>query len=102
MKKKPKYLTAGNAATTLGISIDTVRRWDKRGLIKSFRDERNARIFSLDEISRIKNKNRGNKKNGFKVLKNKKKSPYTTIELFAGAGGTLRSVWKMLVLNMFY
>jgi len=87
MQTNQKYYTAGEAATLLNISIDTIRRWDKFGLIKSFRDDRNARIFLLDEIKRIQNKS-GSKTNKFKILKNKKKSPYTAIELFAGAGGT--------------
>ncbi len=87
MKNKQKYFTAGEAATLLNISIDTIRRWDKSGLIKSFRNDRNARIFLLDEIKRIQNKS-GSKTKKFKILKNKKKSPYTVIELFAGAGGT--------------
>ncbi len=87
MKNKQKYFTAGQAATLLNISIDTIRRWDKSGLIKSFRNDINARIFLLDEIKRIQNKS-GSKTKKFKILKNKKKSPYTVIELFAGAGGT--------------
>lgn len=87
MENKQKYFTAGEAAIILNISIDTIRRWDKSGLIKSFRNERNARMFLLEEIKRIQNKS-GNKKSKFKILKNKKKSPYTVIELFAGAGGT--------------
>ena len=87
MKNKQKYFTAGEATKELKISIDTIRRWDKKGLIKSFRDENNSRMFSLDEIKRIQNKT-GNKTNKFKILKNKNKSQYTAIELFAGAGGT--------------
>lgn len=87
MENIQKYFTAGEAATLLNISIDTIRRWDKSGLIKSLRNDRNARIFLLDEIKRIQNKT-GSKTNKFKILKNKKKSPYTAIELFAGAGGT--------------
>ena len=87
MKNKQKYFTAGEAATLLNISIDTIRRWDKSSLIKSFRNDRNARIFLLEEIKRIQNKS-GSKTKKFKILKNKKKSPYTVIELFAGAGGT--------------
>lgn len=87
MKNKQKYFTAGEAANLLNISIDTIKRWDKSGLIKSFRNERNARIFFLEEIKRIKNKS-GSKTKKFEILKNKKKSPYTVIELFAGAGGT--------------
>lgn len=84
--KKDDFITAGEAALQLGISIDTIRRWDKKGLIKSFRDEKNDRIFSLDEIKRIQNKTSGDKKSKFKILKNNKMSPYTAIELFAGAG----------------
>ncbi|MCF7845471.1 MAG: DNA (cytosine-5-)-methyltransferase [Candidatus Pacebacteria bacterium] len=87
MQINQKYYTAGEASTLLNISIDTIRRWDKSGLIKSFRNNRNARMFLLDEIKRIQNKS-GSKTNKFKILKNKKRSQYTTIELFAGAGGT--------------
>lgn len=88
MKNKQKYLTAGEAAIVLNISIDTIRRWDKKGLIRSMRNERNARIFSLKEIERLQNKTQNTNKNKFKILKNEKKSLYTAIELFAGAGGT--------------
>ena len=86
--KKEKKITISEAALKLNISIDTIRRWDKKGLIKSSRDERNDRIFSLEEIKRIQNKTHGDKKNKFKILKNNKMSQYTAIELFAGAGGT--------------
>src|SRR3989339_33541 len=85
---KEANISAGVAALELGISIDTIRRWDKKGLIKSFRDERNDRMFSLGEIKRIQNKTHGDKKSRFRVLKNTRMSPYTAIELFAGAGGT--------------
>lgn len=86
--KKQKFITAGEAAKKLGISIDTIRRWDKKGLVKSLRDDRNDRLFSLDEIKRVENKTHGDKRGKLKILKNKKISTYTAIELFAGAGGT--------------
>jgi DNA (cytosine-5)-methyltransferase 1 len=85
---KKHFITAGEAALKLNISVDTIRRWDKKGLIKAFRDERNNRMFGLEEIRRIHNRTHGDKKSKFKILKNDKKSPYTAIELFAGAGGT--------------
>ncbi len=89
MQTQTNLLAIGEVAPKLNISIDTIRRWDKRGLIKSFRDERNNRLFSLDEIVRIQNKTQGNNiENKYKILKNKKKTNYTSIELFAGAGGT--------------
>lgn len=86
--EKEKFITVGEASLKLSISIDTIRRWDKKGLIKSFRDARNDRMFSLEEIKRIHNKTYGDKKSKFKILKNNKMSPYKAIELFAGAGGT--------------
>jgi len=88
MSSKSNYLSAGEAASLLKISVDTIRRWDKTGLIKSFRNERNDRMFLLEEITRVKNKNEGDTKKEFKVLQNRKMSSYTAIELFAGAGGT--------------
>ena len=88
METKTQFITIGEAAIKLNISIDTIRRWDKKGLIKSLRDERNTRVFSLGEIIRIQEKTNGTSKNKFTVLKNKKKYNYTAIELFAGAGGT--------------
>lgn len=88
MNSEEKFVTAGEAALKLGISIDTIRRWDKKGLIKSFRDVNNARLFSVEEIKRVQNKIGGLQKSNFQILKNKKKTKYTVIELFAGAGGT--------------
>ncbi|PJA46991.1 DNA (cytosine-5-)-methyltransferase [Candidatus Uhrbacteria bacterium CG_4_9_14_3_um_filter_36_7] len=84
-----QYFTAGEAATKIGISIDTIRRWDKKGLIMAKRDTRNARIFSIDELNRIQSRlGNNNSENRYKILKNKNKSKYSVIELFAGAGGT--------------
>ena len=82
-------LTAVNASEQLGVSVDTIRRWDKKGLIKSTRDDQNYRIFDINEIKRLQNKLYSkNQTNNFKVLKDKKKTGFTVIELFAGAGGT--------------
>jgi len=88
MNTKHQYLSAGKAAQTLNTSIDTIRRWDKKGLIKSFRDSNNSRLFSIEEIKRVRDKNLGAKKIPFKILRNNKKSKFSAIELFAGAGGT--------------
>jgi excisionase family DNA binding protein len=39
-----QFYTAGEAARTLGISLDTLRRWDRTGKIKTSRDGSNRRI----------------------------------------------------------
>lgn len=49
-----KTLPAGDAARALGISLDTLRRWDKQGRIRVERDAANRRVVPLDEIERIR------------------------------------------------
>ena len=44
----------GEAARALGVSIDTIRRWDRSGRIKTTRDKGNRRVVSADEIERIR------------------------------------------------
>jgi DNA-binding transcriptional MerR regulator len=43
---KKKFVPIGIAAETLGISIDTLRRWEKQGTIQAIRFA-NKRYFSL-------------------------------------------------------
>ena len=83
-------LTIADVAHTLQVSPDTIRRWEKKGLIKGTRDNKNYRVFNLEEVKRLHDKISGtpNKKNQFKVLKAKRKGGYTAIDLFAGCGGT--------------
>ena len=50
---KQQY-TASEAAATLGISLDTLRRWDKSGRIKVARDATNKRVVSAKEIDRLR------------------------------------------------
>ncbi|HCC84226.1 MAG TPA: DNA (cytosine-5-)-methyltransferase, partial [Candidatus Pacebacteria bacterium] len=84
-----KYFTVAEAAKTVGVSSDTIRRWEKVGLIKSYRSDLNYRLFNTEEVSRVKNKISGSDtNNNFKFLKRNNKTDFTTIELFTGAGGT--------------
>jgi molybdopterin-binding protein len=51
----PKELyTASEAASALGISLDTLRRWDKAGRIKVRRDASNRRVVAAEEIDRVR------------------------------------------------
>lgn len=84
-----KYLTVNDVAELIGVSCDTIRRWEKAGLIKSRRDKNNYRVFDPEEVNRVNNKINGtDQTNNFKILKTSKKSGYNTIELFTGCGGT--------------
>ncbi len=84
------FVTVTEAAEKIGVSSDTIRRWNKKGLIKSTRSAQNYRLFNLDEVERVHSKlsNNSTNTNKFKILKSSKKSNYTVIELFAGTGGT--------------
>jgi molybdopterin-binding protein len=46
--------TAAEAARRLGISIDTLRRWDRDGLIRTERDARNRRLVPAAEVERLR------------------------------------------------
>ncbi len=82
-------LTVSEVSRVIDVSIDTIRRWEKKGLIKASRSEYNYRVFDLNEVKRTLEKVNGNsKKNNYRILKSQKKSPYTVVDLFSGAGGT--------------
>lgn len=45
---------AGEAAKALGISIDTLRRWDREGRLAVQRDAANRRVVAASEIERLR------------------------------------------------
>lgn len=50
--------TASEAARALGISLDTLRRWDKAGKIRVERDAANRRIVPASEVERLQGTDR--------------------------------------------
>jgi molybdopterin-binding protein len=46
--------TASEAARALGISLDTLRRWDRAGRIRTQRDAANRRLVPASEVARLK------------------------------------------------
>ncbi len=46
-------LTLGEAAKALGVSVDTLRRWDRQGKLATQRDARNRRVVSAAEVERL-------------------------------------------------
>ena len=51
--KQPKIVLIGEAANILGVSIDTVRRWDKAGKLHSVRPDGKNRYFAVSELEKI-------------------------------------------------
>jgi molybdopterin-binding protein len=46
-------LTLGEAARAMGVSADTLRRWDRAGKLHTVRDARNRRLVPAAEVSRL-------------------------------------------------
>jgi molybdopterin-binding protein len=46
-------LTMGEAARALGVSVDTLRRWDRAGKLSTVRDGRNQRRVPPSEVERL-------------------------------------------------
>jgi molybdopterin-binding protein len=49
-----RTLPVGEAARQLGISLDTLRRWDRSGRIQTMRDRANRRLVPESEIQRLR------------------------------------------------
>ncbi len=48
-----RTLTLGEAAKAFGVSVDTLRRWDREGKLRTVRDERNRRRVPVEEVRRL-------------------------------------------------
>jgi molybdopterin-binding protein len=48
-----RFMKAGDAARALGISLDTLRRWDREGRVRVTRDPSNRRMVPVSEVERI-------------------------------------------------
>jgi molybdopterin-binding protein len=51
-------LTLGEAARAIGVSQDTLRRWDRAGKVHTQRDSRNRRLIPADEVRRLSRRRR--------------------------------------------
>ncbi|HET9119517.1 MAG TPA: TOBE domain-containing protein [Solirubrobacterales bacterium] len=47
-------LSLGEAARAIGVSVDTLRRWDRAGKLKTTRDSRNRRRVPAVEVERLR------------------------------------------------
>ena len=53
--KKKEFLSAGEAARALGVSVKTIQRWDKAGLLPVVRTATNQRRIPVDAIRHVLN-----------------------------------------------
>src|SRR4051794_34820161 len=53
MPKQERTVSLSDAARTIGVSQDTLRRWDRAGKLRTARDERNRRRVPVAEVERL-------------------------------------------------
>lgn len=53
MQMPPAHLSLSQAAHEIGVSVDTLRRWDRAGKLRVVRDERNRRRVPRREVARL-------------------------------------------------
>jgi DNA (cytosine-5)-methyltransferase 1 len=81
------WLAVTDASRHLSVSVDTIRRWEKQGLIKGKRNAQGHRLFRKDDLDLHNQKFKGHCEQAFVVLSSPQKTSLKVIELFAGAGG---------------
>src|SRR5918997_1360768 len=53
MLRQMESVSLGEAARAIGVSVDTLRRWDRDGKLATVRDERNRRLVPRAEVERL-------------------------------------------------
>ncbi len=76
-----------DASHIMDVSVDTIRRWEKKGLVKATRTAAGHRMFRVTELTGLKSKLSGAPGVAHRVLTTPARTKYKVIELFAGAGG---------------
>jgi molybdopterin-binding protein len=54
MLRQMKDLGLGEAARAIGVSTDTLRRWDRAGKLRTTRDQHRRRRVPLSEVERLR------------------------------------------------
>jgi DNA (cytosine-5)-methyltransferase 1 len=83
-----QFCTVEEAAALLGLSPHTIRRWEKKGLLKPRRTQSNHRLFDLEEVRALHAKSHDlSGGRPFRVLRAPEETEYEVVELFSGCGG---------------
>ena len=74
-------ITLGEAARILGVSADTLRRWDRDGKLATVRDDRNRRRVPAAEIERLATRPRRARSGGSLSARNRFEGIVRSVEV---------------------
>jgi molybdopterin-binding protein len=74
-------LTLGAAAKALGVSQDTLRRWDRAGKLHTHRDARNRRMVPLEEVRRLSGRRRRHRTGAQLSARNRMRGTVRSVEV---------------------
>ena len=74
-------ITLGEAARILGVSADTLRRWDRDGKLATVRDDRNRRLVPPAEIERLATRPRRARSGGSLSARNRFEGVVRSVEV---------------------
>ncbi|PCK05783.1 MAG: DNA (cytosine-5-)-methyltransferase [Alteromonadaceae bacterium] len=100
----PEYYSIAQVADILGLSKETLRRWDNKGtLVPQRHPDNNYRVYHRSQIEHFEQAQVLFNSNWDKEINVKPKRKYKLIELFAGAGGLAlgmeKAGFKSVLLN---
>lgn len=76
-----KALTLGEAAKAIGVSQDTLRRWDRSGKLHTHRDARNRRLVSAEEVRRLRDQPERHRTGGLLSARNRFAGTVRSVEM---------------------
>lgn len=98
-------ISVNNFADLLGVSRTTVDHWIRTGKFRVHTDDEGKNVFNLNEISEVKEIKAMLSTKWKEEAETKPLHPFTSVELFAGAGGLAlgmeKAGFKHLLLNEF-
>jgi molybdopterin-binding protein len=74
-------MTLGDAARAIGVSADTLRRWDRAGKLHTVRDDRNRRQVPESEVTRLSGRPRRHAAGGTFSARNRFPGIVTSVEV---------------------
>lgn len=97
------YLSASNFADIMGVSRATVQKWEANGVFETIKDDNGKVFFSFNSIKGIPEIKSMMETDWEKEMKVTPRRDFTSVELFAGAGGLAlgmeRAGFKHVLLN---